>query len=262
MTTVSNRTTNVTEVDVAKAWARLGVMLNVESANDTPDLERLLLDTARLAPNNVRLFILAVNWLNRFNAYVAGHRLARLVLGELGEDARLVLGLMLEWAEATNLRLAIDVCRRSTSRTSRPLSNAENSMSVLRRQAEQSASDLSKKWGRWLSDDAVRMKHDVIRPVAWVAKYNPILAVRSTLRDVAASVVAEWPKGFEVNSVLEVARKIGATRLATDSALHVLELAGRVELEKAPGQRGTIVRVLPQPTVLAMVLPEASHRSG
>jgi hypothetical protein len=242
---MTRKTTSATEVKVAAAWARLGVMLNVAPANHMPDVERLLLDTARLAPGNVRLFLLAATWLHRFGSYVAGHRLARMVRDELEENARPVLGLMLEWAGGINLKYAIEACHGTALQVGRPLSDAENGMAVLRRQAEQSASTLSKKWGRWLSDDAMRMKHDAIRPVTWVARHNCALAARSTLGDVATSVVAEWPKGGEVDGAMEVSRRIGATRLATNGALRILELAGRVEMAKTPGRRGMIVRIQP-----------------
>jgi hypothetical protein len=238
------KTMSATEAQVAAAWARLGVMFNVAPAKRTPDVERLLLDTVRLAPGNVRLFLLAASWLHRFSSYVAGHRLARLVHDELEVEARPVLGLMLEWAGGINLKYAIDVCRGEISQVGRPLSDAENGMAVLRRQAERSASALSKKWGRWVSDEAMRMKHDAIRPVSWVARHNSDLAARSSLGDVATSVVAEWPEGGEVDGAMEVSRRIGASRLATNGALRDLELAGRVEMEKTRGRRGMIVRIL------------------
>jgi hypothetical protein len=44
---------------VAARWVRLGVLLNVKAADQAPDVERLLLDTARVASANSRLFILA-----------------------------------------------------------------------------------------------------------------------------------------------------------------------------------------------------------
>jgi hypothetical protein len=240
----TKRRTSATEADVAAGWARLGVMLNVAPAQHTPDVEQLLLDTARLASGNVRLFLLAATWLKRFGSYVAGHRLARLVHDELEDTVRPILGLMLEWSGGTNFKYAIEICRGAVSEIGRPLSDAENGMAVLRRQAEQSASALSRKWGRWMSDDAMRMKLDAIRPVSWVARRNFALAARSTLGDVAASVVAEWPNGAEVDGAMEVARRIGASRLATNGALRDLELAGRVEIERTPGRRGMIVRVL------------------
>ncbi len=244
MTTSTKKTRSATEAQVAAAWARLGVMFNVAAARQTPDVERLLLDTARLAPGNVRLFLLAASWLHRFSSYVAGHRLARLVHDELEVETRPVLGLMLEWAGGINLKYAIDVCRGSISQVDRPLSDAENGMAVLRRQAEQSASALSKKWGQWLSDETMRIKDDAIRPVFWVARHNPALAGRSTLGDIATSVVAEWPEGGEVDGAMEISRRIGASRLATNGALRLLELAGRVEMERTRGRRGMIVRML------------------
>jgi hypothetical protein len=238
--TTPNRST---ETQIASAWARLGVMLNVQPSRRTPDIERLLLDTARLAPANFRLFILAAAWLHHFSAYVADHRLARLLQDELDAEARPTLGLLLEWACGKNLRFALDACANSIPKTGRPLSDAEDLMPVLRRQAEQNASPLSRKWGRWIPDDAMPVKHNAIRPVAWVAHHNPTLAVRSTLDDVAASILAEWPYGGLVEGVLEVSRRVGASRLATHRALVVLQLAGRVHVEKRPGLRAATVKI-------------------
>src|ERR1051325_10914724 len=84
---------------VAAGWARLGAMLNVKAAARTPDLERLLLDTARVASANFRLFMLAASWLAEYGDYVAKHRLARLIGDELEREYRPALGLTLEWAK-------------------------------------------------------------------------------------------------------------------------------------------------------------------
>jgi len=51
---------------VASRWSRLGAMLNVKADEHTPDIERLLLDTARVASANSRLFILAASWLSLY----------------------------------------------------------------------------------------------------------------------------------------------------------------------------------------------------
>jgi len=77
-----------------------------------------------------------------------------------------------------------------------------------------------------------------------VARRNPMLAGRSTLGDVAASIVAHWPQSTELQSVMEVSRRIGATRLATTPALQVLELAGRAEIDRPRRGRSALVRVL------------------
>jgi hypothetical protein len=238
------KATPATETQAAAAWARLGVMINVQSARATPDLEQLLLDTALLAPFNVRMFLLGATWLHHFYPYVAGHRLARLVRDDLPEDARPTLGLMLDWAGRIKFKDAIQACSDSIPQSGRPLSDAQNRMPILRRQAEQDANPFSRKWGRWISDDAMQMKHNAIRPRAWVARSNPTLAARSTLDDVAASILAECRRGATIDGVVEVSRLIGASRLATDRALKVLELAGYLEIIKSPGRRGTVVRIL------------------
>lgn len=64
-------------------WTRLGVLFGGRTARISPDIERLLLDTARLAPINARLFYLAVTWLSQYGNFVARHRLKRLVETEL-----------------------------------------------------------------------------------------------------------------------------------------------------------------------------------
>ena len=115
MTTMAvSMITSATEADVAAAWARLGVMLNVEPVDRTPDVERLLLDTARLAPGNVRLFVLAATWLHRFSSYVAGSSAVRMVQDELddGFPARAGAHAGVGVAELTS-STAIEVCRGS-----------------------------------------------------------------------------------------------------------------------------------------------------
>jgi hypothetical protein len=76
---MENTTMNSRALDldiVAAGWTRLGVMLNVTPARHTPDLERLILDTARIASSNSRLFLLAASWLARYGDYVARHATA------------------------------------------------------------------------------------------------------------------------------------------------------------------------------------------
>jgi hypothetical protein len=46
----------MTPIDsVTSRWTKLGAVFNVRAAHGNVDLERLLLDTARAAPRNVRL---------------------------------------------------------------------------------------------------------------------------------------------------------------------------------------------------------------
>jgi hypothetical protein len=167
---------------VAARWTRLGAMLNVQAAETTPDIERLLLDTARVSSANIRLFMLAATWLASCGEYIAQHRLVRLIRDELESEHRPVLGLLLDWAKhrggsnSARFDLAIDACR--TANHSRPLSDIEFSNAVFARLAEKRASSLSRKWGRWISD--FEPKKEALRPVAWIAEHNPDLASQDT----------------------------------------------------------------------------------
>jgi len=95
-------------------WSRVGVLFGSRPARTTPDLERLLLDTARLAPGNARLFYLAITCLSRYGNFVARHRLKRLIETGLEVDHQPVLGALLTLAvnhgASRELLVAADVC--------------------------------------------------------------------------------------------------------------------------------------------------------
>ena len=219
---------------VAARWSRLGAMVNVKPAARTPDVERLLLDTARVASANSRLFILAASWLAQYGDYVAKHRLARLARDELESEDRPTLGFLLEWAKdrghsnGSRFNLAIDAC--GSAQDHRPLLDIERRNSLFTRLAEQRASVLSRKWGRWTTDFDI--KKDALRPAAWIAKHNPSLVERAlTGGDLLASVLAECEADANaIDSEAELARRCGASRPAVRSAIRRLELAGRVHM--------------------------------
>lgn len=213
-------------------------MLNVRAARRTPDIERLLLDTARVASWNSRLFVLAAGWLALYGDYVAKHRLARLVADELESEYRPTLGLLLDWAKArggangSRFNLAIKACGRPAD--ARPLFEVERRNPALARLAERRASALSRKWGRWAGD--FDLKADALRPPEWVATHNPSLHERAlTGGDLLASVLAECEADAAgIRSEAELARRCGASRPAVRDALRRLRLAGRVR----PVRRG------------------------
>ena len=71
-------------------------MLNVRAASGTPDLERLLLDTARAAGSEILSFTLAVTWLAAYGELVARHRLANLIRNQLEMSHQPAMGILLE----------------------------------------------------------------------------------------------------------------------------------------------------------------------
>lgn len=161
---------------VAARWARLGVLVNVDPAEQTPDLERLLLDTARAAAANSRLFVLAASWLAEYGEYVDGRRLAQLIEHELEPEYRPTLGMMLAWAgmhasAGSRFDAAVSACGLPID--ARPLLDIEHGNPVFARLAERRASDLSRRWGRWMSE--FHSKPGALRPREWIAKQNPAL---------------------------------------------------------------------------------------
>lgn len=209
-------------------WVRLGVMLNVAPAHSTPDLERLLLDTARAASRHARLFILAASWLAVYGDYVARHRLVRLIRDELETECRPTMGMLLDWARTHGQRCrvnqAIAACGRPAD--ARPLLDIDFANPELARLAEREASPLSRKWGRWFAP--FDLKDDAIRPVEWIAEHNPSLAVRAlTGGDLVASILAEGVHNpASLRSEMDLARRCGASRPAVRDALSKLERSG------------------------------------
>jgi hypothetical protein len=217
---------------VAYRWAKLGVMLNVLPAENTPDIERLLLDTARAAPANSRLFILTAGWLALYGDFVARHRLARLILEDLEPEHRPTLGFLLEWVKAHSadsdhhFNQSIDACGSAID--ARPLLDVDRRNPALSRLAEEEASPLSRKWGRWMED--FELKTRALRPAHWIAEQNPSLRERAlTGGDLLASVLVECEAGggiIECES--ELARRCGVSRPAIRQAVRRLVMAGRL----------------------------------
>jgi hypothetical protein len=217
---------------VAAQWVRLGAMFNTSAAGRDVDVERLLLETARAAAANSRLFILAVTWLAQYGEYIAKHRLARLIRHELEAEHRPTMGLMLDMARqkggANRLRFnqAIEACGEAVDQ--RPLLAIDQRNNFFIHAARQNASALSIKWGRWMAD--FDLKGNAIRPASWIVQNNPKLQWRADFKgDLRASILAELDANPDSgDSESELARACGATRAAIGAAVGKLELSGRV----------------------------------
>jgi hypothetical protein len=219
---------------VAEGWVRLGVMLNVTALEtETPDVERLLLGTARHASRNTRLLIMGATWLARRGRCVAKHRLAQVIASELEVEHQAVMGFMLEWATTHadwgvggHFKAAIRACR--AAKDPGPLTEVERRVPAFARLAELRASALSRKWGRWLED--FEAKDDALRTAEWFREHHPALVARAmTGGDVAASVLAELASaGGRVASEAELASRCGVTRAAIRDALANLQSIGEV----------------------------------
>lgn len=233
------------EIDrLVAAWTRLGAGFNVEPASETPDLERLILDTARCAAGDSRLFAMAMTWLSMYERLVARHRLARLVVAELEPGYRPVLGLLLASAQAGrrtgHFNGVIALC--GPAELPGPLFEVDRASAALTARAERRASALSRRWNLWTEE--LPIKKDAIRPAAWIIDHNPVLRARADFKgDLRSSIVevlrADAAAGA---SESELARHCGVTRMAVRAALADLELGGWVVREHGGHRTRTVIR--------------------
>lgn len=228
--------------DLERDWAQLGVLFGCEPSGEPPDLERLLLATARRCPDNARLLPLAVTWLVEYGGFVARHRFKRLVQDELQLHAQAALGLIIDEAVAngatSDLVIVAEVCR-PRERPS-PLATVHRDNAALARIAEKHSSDASRRWGVWTPP--VTLKRDAIRPVSWLLGRNPEYRDRIVRQgDLRVSILEtlrrDVPDGT-APSTSALTRSSGATRTAVRKALAALELEGEVVVGAEPGNDG------------------------
>jgi hypothetical protein len=244
MTTTTTKQTKHASLEAP--WARLGVLLNVTPARSTPDVERLLLETAKACPSNPRLFVLAVTWLRELGIYVAAHRLKKLATEELSPDDQATLGLILDTAAdhggAKSLRRTV---ADGLTRAQTPGPLFEVDRGELASLVEGEATETSRRWGRWVQP--ITLKPDALRPPHWVIEKNPSLSWRAAhkggLRCSVVEVLRRDLAGEEVSEAA-LARNCGATLPAVRAALEDLlrEIPG-LRVERRRGRAGTRIQL-------------------
>lgn len=215
-------------------WARVGVLFGCEPSQRTPDIERLLIDTARKCPDNARLLPLAVTWLVEYGQFVARHRLRRLVQTELEPKPQAILGLLIEEAvrHGATRELLIVTVECDPLSPAVPLSRVQRDQASLANVSERRASELSQKWGVWTPP--VEIKPDAVRPVTWLLDQNTEYRERVIRKgDLRVSIIETLRRdvpGHSVASEAALSRLSGATRAAVRKALDALRLEGVIGL--------------------------------
>lgn len=229
---------------LAAQWARLGAGFDSDAAAESPDVERLLLETARRLGSMPRLLTAAATWLSRYGELVARNRLKRLARSELEREHRAALGLLLEIAQRgrhpARFAAVIGALRGEAMHPARPLFDVERASAGLAERAERRASAVSRRWGLWCEE--IELKTDALRPAAWVMARNPELVMRADFRgDLRASIVAALRHDADAGrSELALARSSGGSRAQVRNSLENLEMTGRVR-RAADGRRAGVV---------------------
>ena len=216
---------------VEARWSRLGGFIPVSPCTSEPDVERLLLDTARAIPSNPRLLQLAATWLRVYGTCVAKHRLKRLVVAELDPDSKATIGLLLETAmelgATRDLAIAVASCEARTP--PRPLFDVSRTAAELTTLAERTASPIARRWGAWAPPTPLNLA--LLRPTSWILAHNPGLYERLVRKgDLRCSILESLHRDARgvAKSESALAELSGATRAAVRKALHSLSLEGRV----------------------------------
>lgn len=227
---------------IQKQWARIGVGLNVRAAKSTPDLECLILDTARSVSESPLLFTLVISWIGRYGKFIAHHRLRHLVACELEKEAQPALGLLLaygvELGGPDELLNSADLCKKADEPG--PLYAFERENETFARIAKHHASKTALRWNLWV--EPAEPKFDALRNAEWIWKNNPALHDRIVRKgDLRATVLEvlrhDLPDGY-APSEAELARHCGATRAAVRKALDALEQEGyRLRTLEKPNRR-------------------------
>ena len=232
--------------NVVRKWARLGIGFNVEPARKTPDLEQLLVATAKVCPRNARLFILVATWLKKFGIYVAAHRIKGLATSQLDSDDQATLAILLGTAVehgAPKLLRKIVVGELAQATTPGPLFEVDRG--PLSDLIEADATETSKHYGRWVQP--IELKPGALRTPQWVLKKNPSLSWRAAHKGDLRCSVAETLRRNMLGATIsesELARQCGATRAAVRAALHDLqfEFLG-LKIIRQQGVRGSMIHL-------------------
>jgi hypothetical protein len=223
------------------AWAALGIAFDSPPRGHAPDLERLLLNTARRLPGLPRLLPTVVTWLRIYGDAVACHRLRRLVAEELEPGDRPALGLLLTLADhgVRPARFATVLRGLRPCAAPRPLFSVEAATPSLAARARRRASPESLRWGLWT--EPLEPRPDVMLPSHVVLARNPRLRLALDLRgDLRASVLASLHHDPDArSSECALARAAGGSRAQVRNALSNLELTGRATRVRLPGVRKT-----------------------
>jgi hypothetical protein len=226
-------------------WRALGIQFDVAPSKGTPDLERLLLDTARELPGNPRLLPMVVTWLRRYGDAVARNRLRRLIASELAPKDGAALALLLDAADEDEhpARFAAILRDLRPASTPAPLFDVERGTAALADRARRRASDVSRRWGRWA--EPVEPRPDTLAPPTTVMRRHPWLRLATDFRgDMRASVMSALLHDPDSrDSETSLARAAGGSRAQVRNALANLELTGRARRLRKPGIRRT--QILP-----------------
>lgn len=225
-------------------WAKVGAMYNVMPSRKSPDLELLLIDTARHIPGFSRLLPMTVTWLTSYFRLICRHRLAHMTRSLQDPSSHAILGLLLDTVRQSgsidHFNAVIQDCR--ALEVPRPLFDTDCVSKHFIDMAHQRSCAIGKTWGLWHQD--IQLKTDAIRPPDWIMNKNPSYQIRAIFKGNLRSSILVLLKHNPDTGASESAlsRACGATRKAVREALDHLEFCRMVQ-RQVIGNHCRIVRI-------------------
>lgn len=222
---------------VLSRWVRLGIEFNVEPVKSTPDVEKLIVDTACCLPEFARLLPTVSTWLSQNYRSVCRHRLARYAADISDRDVSAALGILLsesmKTANTDHFNLVLKYC---TPATAKPLFDIDRKSEAFERLARSTASKISLEWGLWYQPFV--LKQESIRPIEWIMDINPSLKRRALFNgNLRASILETlYFEPVAGQSESSLAKACNATRKAVREALEHLEFCQLIQRKTISGK--------------------------
>ena len=219
-------------------WNRLGIMFNVQPAEQTADIEKLLVETTSIVDQNARLLSAVASWLCRYHRLVCRHRFAKFVSEIKSQETLATLGFMLSCVKnktsTGHFNVVIKHCKKLE--TPLPLFCVDRKSKSLALLAKSNSCDLAKQWGLWC--DKVEFRDDIIRKVQSVMNQNPSLKYRALfggqLKASILETITHYPQS--ANSEVALAKACDVTRKALREAVEHLEFCQLVRRNYTAGK--------------------------
>jgi hypothetical protein len=220
--------------DLYPLWRRLGVSFAGASACCSVDVEKLIVETARVASTDERLTVCAASWLAQFHDLVDGRRLSEMARGA---DRRTLayLGALLSLAVEGNDGAGRAPQFLSTLQHCKPLAIPQPFYDVVackptsRAWIRKHSAKLYSKWRLWHDD--IGLQHRSIRSLEQVLQ-APELRTRSLLGpSIEANCVSLTIETTTNARALSI--KLGATYSATHAAVERLVGRGLLSRNRA-----------------------------
>ena len=229
---------------VLSKWRKLGTSFNVEPCKETPNIENLIILSARYIPEFSRLLPMLEAWLSKYEVLVCRHHLARMVSQLQDQKSSAILGYLFSRlrakTESKHFNIVIKQCKPLFQ--PEPLFHVDQKNDKTKAFAERFSEPEAIEWGLWASHE--RPYESAIMDSTWLMKENPTLHYRALfsgkLQATIISVLLESEDHGQ--SETRLSKACNVTRVALRDALEHLDLCGYIQ--RLPEKKRSVIKLI------------------